>query len=162
MVMIRKARLKDVDDMIPLWHEFMDEHREMGRKWREDMIPEIKGNVSDLMRSYFSRNIRSRNAIFLVVEDDGKVKGFMLSNIMKNIPIFVKDPVGVINTLYIDKDLRGKGYSSRMYGETMKWFESKGITEISIKVMSCNDHAYEVYRKWGFKDLHMGMRLDLD
>ena len=36
MVDIRKARLNDLDELVELWKRFMEEHREMGKKWKED------------------------------------------------------------------------------------------------------------------------------
>jgi ribosomal protein S18 acetylase RimI-like enzyme len=159
---IRKARVKDVVEIVNIWHHFMDEHREMGREWKEDRIPEIKDNVDELLHDYFSRSVRSKNSYLLVLEDEGKVQGFMLSMIHKNIPIFKKHPVGLISSLHVEKQLRGKGFSSEMFERTMKWFDEKGVSQISIRVMSCNEHAYGIYRKWGFKDIHVEMRLDID
>ena len=161
MVVIRKARLKDIDTIADMWKEFMKEHREMGIKWKEDRIPDFKDNVSEMVRSFHSRSVRSRNSLLLVLEDEGKVHGFMLSAIRKNIPIFKGGPLGSIDSLYIREPYRGNGISSRMFKETMKWFKEKGVSAISIRVMCCNEHAFEVYEKWGFKDIHVEMRLDM-
>ena len=161
MVDIRKARLKDIDRIAGMWNDFMKEHREMGIKWKEDRIPEVRENAVEMVRSYYSTCIRSKNSLLLVLEDDDEVRGFMLSVIRKNVPIFKGGPVGFIDTIHINRSYRGRGFSSRLFDETMKWFNEKGVTEVSIRVMCCNEHAYKVYEKWGFKDIHVEKRLDL-
>jgi GNAT superfamily N-acetyltransferase len=160
MVKIRKAKLKEVDEVVKIWLKFMEEHREMGRNWKEDRIPKFKEDAPEMAKKYFSLNIRSKNGLLLVLEDNGQIQGYMLSRIMKNIPIFEKDLVGEIGTLYLEKTYRGKGYSSKMFTIAKDWFNTKGISEILIRVMCCNPHAYEIYSHWGFKEIHIEMRLD--
>ena len=159
---IRKARLRDIDGMIELWKKLVEYQRSQGREFGEDRIPRIKEDVSEVVRNYFSRTIRSRNGFLLILEDNNIIQGYMLSRIQKNIPVFSKDSVGYISDIYLEESYRGKGYSSRMFNETMNWFNKKGITEISIRVMCCNAQAREVYDHWGFKGIDVTMRLDLD
>jgi GNAT superfamily N-acetyltransferase len=161
MVKIRKAKLKEVDDIVELWKRFMDEHRGMGRIWKEDRIPDFKDDAPDIVEKYFSRSIRSGNGFVLVLEDRGKINGYMLSRIQKNIPVFDKEYVGYVSDIYLNEPYRGKGFSSKMFKESLEWFHSKDITEISIRVMCCNPHARSIYDHWGFKDIHVEMRMDL-
>ena len=86
----------------------------------------------------------------------------MHSRIEKNIPVFSKDQIGHISDIYIEKAYRGKGYGSKMFEETMEWFCLKGITEVSLKVMCYNPNARKVYDSWGFKDIHIMMRKEMD
>jgi GNAT superfamily N-acetyltransferase len=162
MVRIRKARLNDLDQLIELWKKFMAEHRKMGEKWEEDRIPPMKEEAPELVRKYYTGSIRSRNGYLLVLEDNGHVKGYMHSRLQKNIPVFKGDLVGYVAGIYLKDDYRGKGYSSKMFEDTMEWFKGKGVHEITIQVMGCNPHAHKVYQKWGFKDIHTMLRLDLD
>lgn len=162
MGIIRKARLNDINEMLKLWKKLVEHQREQGRELGEDRMPRMKEDVLNLVREYFSRTIRSRNGLLLVLEDDNIIKGYMLSRIQKNIPVFSKDPVGYISDIYLEEPYRGKGYSSLMFDETKEWFNNKGITEISIRVMFCNPQAREVYDHWNFKDIDVTMRLDLD
>jgi ribosomal protein S18 acetylase RimI-like enzyme len=162
MVKIRKARISDLDELIEIWKRFMEEHREMGREMGEDLIPKMKKDAPEIVRKFFSNTIHSRLGLLLVIEDMNKVQGYMLSRIQKNIPIFEKDPVGYISDIFLEESLRGSGYSSKLFKQTMEWFHQKGIKEISIKVMWSNPHAQDVYAKWGFNNIDTEMRLDLN
>ena len=160
MVRIRKARLKDLDELVVLWERFMNHQRELGRKNGRDMLPKMKEEACEIVRSYYSSNIWSRNGYLLVLEDGSSVRGYMLSRIVKNIPVFENEQVGYVSDIYLEPPYRGKGHSTTMFHLTMDWFRKKGITEVSLKVFDYNPKARRVYEKWGFNEAFIEMRLE--
>lgn len=160
--MIRKARLSDVDEIVELWKRFMEQQRGLGHKQGEDMLPVMRKNAPEIIRKYISRSIRGKNGFVVVIEDGGKLQGYMLSRIQKNIPVFREDHTGYVSDIYLEEKYRGKGLSTEMWLETLRWFREKNIREVGIRVLSYNDTAYEVYRKWGFRDYLKELRMDLD
>ena len=161
MVNIRKARLKELDDLVAIWKRFMEQQKGMGREMGEDRLQPLKDNAPEIVRNYFQRSIRSRNGFLLVLEDNGEIVGYMLSRIEKNIPVFKEDRIGYLSDVYLEGPYRGKGHSSRMWKRTLDWFRSKSIKELSIRVLNCNPVAHSIYDTWGFKDLLIEMRLEL-
>lgn len=161
MVKIRKARLKDLYEIVEIWKRFMDQQRELGREMGEDLLPEMKENAPEIFSKYISSSIRSRHGFVLVLEDSGKVRGYMLSRIQKNIPVFDREYVGYVSDIFIEEQYRGQEISSKIWELTLDWFKSKGIKEISIRVLFCNPTAHDIYAHWGFKDVLREMRLDL-
>jgi len=161
-IMIRRARLDDIDELVELWKRFMAQQRGLGGELAVDMLPRMKEDAQDIVRSYISRSIRGRNGFVMVVEDRGKLRGYMLSRIQKNIPIFKNEYTGYVSDLYLDEGYRGKGLSSKMWVRTLQWFREKGVGEVGIRVLSYNHAAYEVYRRWGFRDYLKELRIDLD
>ncbi|MBN1390680.1 MAG: GNAT family N-acetyltransferase [Candidatus Thermoplasmatota archaeon] len=162
MTRIRKARLQEADELVELWKRFMEQQRGLGRADVGDMLPRMRGNARDIVKGYFSRSIRSRHGLVLVLEDYGVIQGYMLSRIQKNIPVFKEDYIGYISDLYIKEGYRGEGVSTKMWKITLDWFQSKGISDISIRVLAYNDLAYNVYRSWGFRDYLKELRIYLD
>lgn len=154
--------MDDVDGIVELWKRFMDQQRGLGGVEGGDMLPKMKKNAPEIVKGYISRSIRGRNGFVLVVEDRGKLTGYMLSRIQKNIPLFKEEYTGYISDLYLDERYRGKGLSTKMWLETLKWFREKEVREVGIRVLSYNDAAYDVYRKWGFRDYLKELRMDLD
>ena len=161
MVEIRKARLKDIDDTVEIWKRFMEQQRGLGRDFRDDMMPIMKKNAPEIVRKNFIRTIRSKNGFLLVFEDNGKLQGYTLSRIEKNIPVFEKDYVGHVVSIYLEEPYRGKGYGSLLMDMTLEWFKEKEIKEIIIEVFCYNPHALKVYEKWGFKNVHIMMRKEM-
>ena len=84
-----------------------------------------------------------------IAEVNGKSVGHMVVSIKKNFPIFEMEHYGRINTVYIKKDFRGKGISSKLKDEAFKWFKSKNINRVSLNVSSDNKQALVAYKKWG-------------
>ena len=66
--------------------------------------------------------------------------------------------IGYISDLFIIRNYRAKGISSRFKDEAIKWFKKKNIKHISIAVHRENKLAYSIYRKWGFLDYHIELR----
>ena len=113
---------------------------------------------AEIVRGYFERSIRSRNGYVLVCEDGSEIVGYMLSRIEKNIPVFEEDRIGYLSDAYLDEPYRIKGWGTIMWNMTLEWFTSKGVSEISLRVLSCNPGAREAYLRWGFKDVLWEMR----
>lgn len=163
MVEIRKARLKDIDNIVEVWKNFMIQQRDLGREFGDDRMPPMKADAPEIVKGHYNRTIRSKKGLLLVLEDDdGRIQGYMLSKIEKNIPVFENDHIGHIVSIYLEDPFRGKGYSSKMYEMTYSWFRSKGIIEVIIEVFTYNPHAHKVYEKWGFDDVHIMMKKKLD
>lgn len=49
--------------------------------------------------------------------------------------------------------MRGKGFSSKLKDEFIKWFKEKkkGRGIVTLYVMPKNNFAIKAYKKWGFK-----------
>jgi len=83
------------------------------------------------------------------VDDNGKLKGYMMIFIKKNIPLFKLIRFGYISDLYLKKEARGMGLSSQLKDIAIKWFRKKGIRYISIAVYPGNNVAHSIYKRWG-------------
>ncbi|MFX0201231.1 MAG: GNAT family N-acetyltransferase, partial [Candidatus Hodarchaeota archaeon] len=68
------------------------------------------------------------------------------------------EKIGAISDLFIKKQFRGRGLSSQLKNETVKWLKKKDITHATITVYADNKHAREIYKEWGFMDFQVVMR----
>lgn len=162
MEIIRKAKLKDLDVLLELWERFMKHQRELGKEYGEDRVPRMRKDAKDIVRSYFEKTIRSPNGLLIVYEEDSVIQGYMLSNINKNIPIFNDPEVGYISDIYLEFEFRGRGIGRKLFERTMNWFDSKGVKEVSIKVLHYNDIALARYEGWGFRRDYTDLSLKFD
>jgi len=58
---------------------------------------------------------------------------------------------GIIWTLGVLKEYRGKGFGKKLLRKAFNWFHSKGIERIAIHVEEDNKAAYDLYSKHGFE-----------
>jgi GNAT superfamily N-acetyltransferase len=160
---VRKAKVKEVEQIVRLWRDFMKEHDDEIVKIEPKIKPYVvlKKDAHKNFGDYLKKNIYSKNALVLVLVDKNKVVGYSLNLIKQNIPVFKVEKLGEFSDLYIKKEYRGKGIASKFKEETIKWFKSKGIKHASIMVWPQNKFAYNIYKKWGFIDQHLEMRLKL-
>jgi len=148
---IRKARLKDVDGITELWKRMISYHR----RYETSKFEKLKPGADRTLRKFVIGNIRGRNGLVLVAEDRGKLVGYCMSFIKKNVPIFRIERTGYISDLYIREKYRGSGIASQFKKHTFRWFKKKGITHASIEVYFENKASWNIYRKWGFGENHV-------
>ncbi len=159
---IRKATLKDVPMIVEMWEGFMDEHSVMVRdkelKYKEQ--DEFAENRGDNYKEFISGFIEKGNGAIFIAEEDEAV-GYCLVFIKDNIPIFKVKKLGYASDLFVKKEFRGKGISSKLVEEALKWFKEKGLKHISLQTYCSNDKARSIYKKMGFFEYKVEMRKKL-
>ena len=163
MLLIRKAGLEDVENIIVLWKEFMKEE-----------CNEVAGNNSSFrphltlkkyaelnFKKFIQKSLKSNNSLIHIAEVDGKSAGYSFSYVKSNIPVFKLDKIGYISDLFIKPEYRRMGISSQFKNKAAEWFRKKGIKYMSIMVNVENSNAYKIYKKWGFMDYHLEMRMKI-
>lgn len=163
MIEIRKAKLKDVDILINLENELYDNQVDYLRKSNSQNIGDflLKKDSNKFLKQFILRMIRSRNGHVLIAEYDKKIAGYLIIIIKKNIPIFKVEKLAEITDLYIKEELRGKGISNVLRDEVINWCKIKKITSITLDVLPQNYHAKRIYKKWGFNEFLIEMRMSL-
>ena len=163
MITIRTAKLKEAGLITDMWKEFMKYHDEILAKKNPKLKPYLikKKNAPQNFKAFIQKNIRSRNAVVHIAEIDGKAAGYHLSYIKPIIPVFKLDKIGYMADLFVKKEFRGLGISSRFKEEAFKWFKKKGMKHASIAVYFDNTGPHSIYKKWGFMDYHVEMRKKL-
>ncbi|MBT3582254.1 GNAT family N-acetyltransferase [Candidatus Woesearchaeota archaeon] len=81
--------------------------------------------------------------MWYVLEVDGNVVGYINGQLEK-------ENVGHLDSLYILKSYRGKGYATAMVKKIKKWFKLKKVKFIDISVDAPNKPAQKLYEKLGF------------
>lgn len=161
---VRNARLEDVFIILELWKEFIAEQDELVFKENPQIEPYFRKylrkrkNAANLFKAFIQENIRSDDVLVLIAEVKGEPVGFSLTIIQNTIPIFVVEKIGAISDLFIKKHFRGRGLSSQLKNETIKWLKKKDITHVTITVNADNKHAHEIYKEWGFLDFQVVLR----
>jgi ribosomal protein S18 acetylase RimI-like enzyme len=110
MIVIRKARLNDIDTLISLENELYDNQVEYLRESESQNLDDffLKNNSNTFLKQFILKTIRSRNGLVLIAEFDKKIAGYLIIIIKKNIPIFKLTKLAEITDLYIKKEFRGE------------------------------------------------------
>ena len=159
-MIIKKATIKDVPSIIKLWKEFRKNHNKIVIKKNPKFKPYLikRSNAAENFKKFVQKNIRSKNSVVYIAEVNGKLVGYSLIYIKDNIPIFKLEKIGYISDLFVKKEFRNQGISSKFKEEAITWFKKKGIKHISLAVYKNNKFAHSIYKKWGFFDYYIEMR----
>lgn len=157
---IRKAGLKDLPQLFGLWKEFQVTHDASVVKASPKIRPHLAQlkNAGGIWKKYAKKNFSSGKAAFFVAEEKGKLVAYSLLVIEKNIPLYKVKEFGYMSDLFVKPKFRGKGISSLLHKAALKWFKSKKIRYIEIRVHATNKKAHKIYKKWGFTDFQIRLR----
>ena len=152
-VIIRKARTGDLEAILGMWTRLMAFHR----GFSGFRISPLKKNARELVHAFFRRCMRSRCHLFLVAEQDGRLVGYNLNTLWKNIPVFRHERCGMIMDLFVEKKRRGRGVASAFRREALKWFRKQGATRVVINANFENARSRRIYRHWGMVENNVQM-----
>lgn len=152
-VSIRKARFGDLEAVLPMWKRLMAYHR----GFSGFRISPLKRNARELVQNFFRRCMRSRCHLFLVAEEDGRLVGYNLNTIWKNIPVFTHERCGMIMDLFVEESRRGRGIASAFRGEALAWFRKQGATRVVVNANFENARSRRIYRHWGMVEGNIQM-----
>lgn len=156
MISIKKAKIKDVEEVAVLSEKFFNYHH----KLRHGGIEPWKQTVSN--RKYLCKNwakmvIRSRNETLFIALDNGKIVGYVLGVLEQRPPVFKIKKVGNIYNLFVLDKYRRQRIGKRLLQYILKWFKSKKVKYAKIDVDWKNELGKKVWEKYGFKKYNLSM-----
>lgn len=108
--------------------------------------------------NYFENIIENENNILLAYYDDNKIVGYLFLK-----PISDEIFKGYLfDGLYVEKEYRNKGYAKELISFANELLEDKNISFLDVNVMYDNDAAKNLYKYFGFKELKLTMRKDIN
>ena len=161
MIDIRKAKLKDIENIAELFLEAYETQVDIVKKHcpqhLEDMT--LKENNAEIFKDLIKKKIYSRNCMLYVSEDNNKLFGFILFSIVNSSPIYKHENFGRIDNIYIKSEYQGKGISNQLKDVVFNWFKKRGVNRFQLFVFQDNTQAINVYEKWGFTNRLFEMRM---
>lgn len=153
-VEITPAKDSHVSEIIEIWKEFMDFHKDIDPFFTRSE----DGHVA--MRTHVHDIIDSQDAQVLVALDNKHVVAYSIAEIHTRPPVFQQRTCGFISDLAVKSDYQRKGIGSRMVHTMVEWFASRGITRIELRVVSKNKVGYSFWKKHGFRDYMHDLYVD--
>ncbi|NVP18019.1 GNAT family N-acetyltransferase [Candidatus Gracilibacteria bacterium] len=122
-------------------------------------------NINDnknLIIENVKNKLLSNNYLYLGLID-GIVVGFLWAEVIEQNNLFSKNIKKIlISYLYVIEKEVGKGYSTKLKDALFNDVKLEGkIKKISLNVKIENKTAFNIYKKWGFKEKKYYMDLDL-
>ncbi len=143
---IRKARSGDLEAVVGLWTEMMRFHAEQDRYF------EVCVGAEEKFREFAKNNLSEPEKIFLVAEENGKIDGYILGEILTYPPVYESKPYGNVLDIIVKGTGRRKGVGQQLLEATCKGFAARGIEEVECQVSSANPVSNKFWQKMGFRE----------
>jgi ribosomal protein S18 acetylase RimI-like enzyme len=153
---IRRATADDVPSVLPMVGKLAALHE----SW-EPAKYAYKPNVQEMYRSWMrSRAIDSRS-VFLVAEREGRVVGFLVATVEREIPSYRLDEYGFIHDVWVEPEYRNEGVARQMTMLAIEKFREIGVKQIRLDTAGPNEAARGLFASCGFRPSTTEMLLEL-
>jgi len=144
-VVIRSATLRDIPDIVRLWEELMDFHREL------DPFFTRARNGADLFRRFVEQNVGNDAACVLVAVVEDGIVGYCQGMIDHHPPALAEPDYGQVLDFMVTAGRRNTGIGRQMFETLREWFRKEGIRRIEVRHSTLNDLAAQFWPKMGFR-----------
>jgi GNAT superfamily N-acetyltransferase len=86
-----------------------------------------------------------------VAEHAGEIVGYCLAARATYPPVFRTQEYGMIYDMAVSAQRRREGIGELLFGEVRRWFESRGIRRIELRVLPANKLSTSFWKKQGFR-----------
>lgn len=91
---------------------------------------------------------------FLAVAGSGEPSGMIEVSLRNVVDGCLTSPVGYIEGIYVDPDLRGTGVARQLLEMAQDWCRSQGCTEIATDAELDNASAQQFHERMGFEETY--------
>ncbi len=139
-VLIRQVRLSDAAQLVSFKREVSSESK---------FLLTCPDEVEDIIdqRRMIALYLGDSRRIFLVAEYNNQIIGMITLSGSSRRRIMHKGELGIS----VRKQFWGKGIGSSLMEECLKIAKQKGFKKIQLEVMSNNNRAMALYKKFGFE-----------
>ena len=145
-MVIRKAKKNDIDEIIKLADQLRKTEACLDKNLKSDSY------LSDDYKERQLKYISSRKKIYLVLELDGKLVGYVNGYVVENTDIYYKGQIAYLDCLCVDKSVRKQGLGKKLIDEFTKVVKKKGVKYIKLNAFENNIPAVNLYKKEGFEE----------
>jgi ribosomal protein S18 acetylase RimI-like enzyme len=135
--MIRKASLKDLDQLTPLFDKYLIFYK--------------KQSNLEKHKSFLKERIENNEAIiFMAFDDENKDKAIGFALIYPTFSSVLLSKILILNDLYVDSTIRKNGIGEKLILETVALAKELDSDLIRLRTAKNNIIAQGLYHKMGF------------
>ena len=144
-VEVRKATIKDVDDILRLNFElFKKERREY------DKLLDMSWTYGE-GKKYFQRRIIRKDGFAAVAECKGRCVGYLCGAINKMESYRIQKRHAELENMFVEKKFRGQGIGRKLAERFFDWCRENKVERVSVSTSFANNKGVHFYEKLGFK-----------
>ena len=153
---IRPATVADVPQVLPMVSAIAALH--------ESWDPAKFGYRPDpaaMYRNWLTGRADDARAVFLVVEREGRLVGFLIATVEREIPIYRVAEYGFIHDIWVDPAYRNEGVGRQLVMLAIERFRQVGVPQVRADTAAANDAARGLMRSCGMRPSTTEMLVEL-
>ncbi len=153
-ITIRKAENRDLGHVVALAKMMAEYHHELDPYYKS-------GSSYKNLELDLAEELEDKDSNILVAETEKQIVGYFRGMIEPGPMYIAAKKIGVVNDLVVRPDFRRKTVGQQLFTAAREWFASRNVKNIELNVDSRNEPGVKFWRKNGFFDYKIRMRLDL-
>jgi ribosomal protein S18 acetylase RimI-like enzyme len=146
-VKIRRATVKDVPAVVPLWQEMMDFHAALDA-WRFRPAEDGASYWAEAVAGW----LKDENCCAFVADAGDRLVGYIIGWVRQPVPIFQPGVYGLVSDMCVAADCRRRGIGRRLFEALKAWFRERGASHVSLRVAVTNPVSQAFWRSVGCED----------
>jgi len=156
-VEIRAAKLEDVPNVLPMVEKIAAVHEQWDSA-KYGYLP----NPSQRYSRWMAARATDPRSVFLVAEREGRLVGFIVATVEKEIPIYRLDEYGFIHDLWVEPEYRNEGVGRQMTMLLIERFREIGVKQIRCDTAAKKEVARKLFEACGFRPSVVEMLLEME
>jgi len=151
-ILIREAKVSELDKLYAIEQLII----EAERPFEENM------QNKDFHYYDIEQLILNEDSFVIGAETNHQIIATGYAKIAKSLDYLKDDYHAYLGFMYVDPAFRGQGVNQLIIDTLIEWSRKKGLTVVCLEVFNGNQMAVKAYRKSGFSENMVKMRLNLD
>ncbi len=152
---IREAKSQDIEQVTQFGVRLLKQHADL-----DPYFVPVK-NINKLYQKFLERCLDSKDYLFLVAEENGKLAGYAVGEIQTRAAVFKISENGYINDVFVDEEFRKLGIAKKFLSELKKWFKDKNIKYVELSVHVKNEIGKKTWEKFEFDTYEIKKRVEM-
>lgn len=154
-VMIRKAGIKDLEDILRLNFDlFKKENKEYDKSLNLDW-------TYGEGKKYFRDRIIKKDGFAEVAEVERRVIGYICGGISERKFYRKKAKYAELENMLVEDNFRSSGIGTKLTKNFINWCKDNKIDYISVTASAQNKQTVDFYRKFDFKDYSLTLEMNI-
>jgi ribosomal protein S18 acetylase RimI-like enzyme len=153
---VRPATPDDVPNVLPMVSAICQLHQ----SWDPARFTTID-QPEKMYESWLRGRATDARSVFLVAEHDGRLVGYVVCTVEKEIPIYATTEFGWVHDLWIDPTYRNEGLGTQLTMLVIERFTEMGIRQIRLQTARENEVGRKLFAACGFEVSTIDMLMEL-
>lgn len=148
MAQIHAPEQKHIEDLLEMWHEFMDYHRELrtdAYRLREDADQKIR----DRFREYMNHD--DRMVLIMTGDRNPDTGGFAVARLEGPSDVFTRNKRARITDFYLRPAYRGENMGRKLVEQIKQWAKNRDAEAVFMAIDARNEEGRGFWEALNFE-----------